>query len=149
DMHRSLAMDAFPPRRRLRVLYAAGPGDVAGTLHHWREGRDDPHEIAMTYSGQFFDVCRELGLEALVVTTNPRPADETVGNIRVIHRPSLFRTHGGIAWHLGQVLHVLRLCRLAWRRRVDAVVAADLTHWFALLPLRWFGIAIVPSLHCV
>ncbi len=135
--------------RSLRVLYAAGPGDVAGTLRHWGEGRDDPHEIAMTYSGQFFDVCREMGVDALVVATNPRPADETHGRVRVIHRTPPFRTRGGLLWHAGQVMHVLRLCGLAMRHRADAVVAADLTHWFALLPLRLTGVALVPSLHCV
>ena len=37
----------------LRILYAAGPGNVLGTYRHWRGGEDDPSQVAMTYSGQF------------------------------------------------------------------------------------------------
>ena len=48
---------AMPP---LRILYAAGPGDVIGTYRHWKEGRDDPSQIAITYSGQFYSLCKEL-----------------------------------------------------------------------------------------
>ena len=44
------------PQRPLRIVYAAGPGDVVGTYRHWKEGRDDPSQVAITYSGQFYDL---------------------------------------------------------------------------------------------
>ena len=60
-------------RRPLRILYAAGPGDVVGTYRHWKEGRDDPSQVAVTYSGQFYDLCRDLGAEGYVISYCPRP----------------------------------------------------------------------------
>ena len=44
--------------RPLRLMYAAGPGDIIGTWKHWKEGRDDPSQVAITYSGQVYDLCR-------------------------------------------------------------------------------------------
>ena len=56
-----------------RVFYVAGPGAVAGdSYEHWKDGVNDPHEVALTYSGQFFDICRDLGSKAEVISTHPQ-----------------------------------------------------------------------------
>ena len=50
----------MPP---LRLLYAAGPGDVAATYRHWKDRVEDPSEIVPTYSGQFFDLVAAGGVQ--------------------------------------------------------------------------------------
>src|SRR5437899_237084 len=56
----------------LRILHAAGTGDIIGTYRCWARGEPDLSEVAMTYSEQFYDVCRELGAQAWVISSHPR-----------------------------------------------------------------------------
>src|SRR5437763_1422737 len=119
-------------RRRLRILYAAGPGDVIGTFGHWKAGEDDPREVSRTYSGQFFDVCRSLGACGYVITTR---AD---GN-RIVEQDFVIEDRlvrgmraGGIGYHIGQLVYGVRLAMTAWRRGADVAVISTGTHWFVL-----------------
>ena len=70
----------------LRILYAAGPGNVLGTYRHWREGKDDPTQVAITYSGQFYEVCQELNAQTYVIATCRIPGRLADGNFRIVHR---------------------------------------------------------------
>ena len=133
----------------LRILYAAGPGDVIGTYEYWRDGRDDPAQVAMTYSGQFYDLCRELDAQALVISTCSRRASIRDGRFTIQHRPIPLRTRSGVLYHIGQLLHELRLVGAALRFRADVVVVGGYGHWFAFLMLPMLGIHVVPTLHCV
>ena len=119
----------------LRILYAAGPGDVIGTYEYWRDGRDDPAQVAMTYSGQFYDLCRELDAQALVISTCSRRASIRDGRFTIQHRPIPLRTRSGVLYHIGQLLHELRLVGAALRFRADVVVVGGYGHWFAFLML--------------
>ena len=53
----------------LRILYAAGPGDVIGTYNHWINRQDDPSQVSVTYSGQFYEVCCALDAEGYVISS--------------------------------------------------------------------------------
>lgn len=133
----------------LRLLYISGPGNIIATFEHWRDGEDDPSEVNVTYSGQFFDVCRDENLSGCAIaTTGPRDAVDG-DTIRVLHRPIPFATSGPLLYHLGQVLYGIRIFFTALRQRSDIVIIARGTHWFLLTPLTWMGIHVVPSLHCV
>ncbi len=135
-------------RKRLRLFYAAGPGDVLGTFTHWSLGRDDPSQVSMTYSGMFFDVVQRLDAEALAVAWQPGRRDrDTRGRITVINRPVRWADAGGIRWHLGQIAFGLGMLARAVRFRAAAAVISGGTHWFiaALFPL--FGIKLITSLH--
>jgi len=134
-------------RKPLRILYAAGPGDVIGTYRHWKEGRDDPSEVAVTYSGQFFDVCRELGAEAWVISYHPRREKLRDGPFVVEHRQVRFMKGPGPLYILGQVWYGLRLVASALRFRADVVVAMSGMAWFTLALLPVFGVKVVPTLH--
>lgn len=74
----------------LRIVYAAGPGDVIGTYHHWAAGRDDPSQVAVTYSSQFYDFCRETPACGYVISSNKRKDRVEQENLIVEHRPVLF-----------------------------------------------------------
>jgi glycogen(starch) synthase len=137
------------PSRPLRVIYAAGPGDVIGTYRHWSLGRDDPAQVAVTYSGQFYAFCRENGAAGFVISSNPRKEKVRDGQFLIEHRPAWFARGPGPLYHLGQIIGGLRLVLSAILFRADMLIVADGVHWFVLAPLGWFGIKVVPTLHCV
>ncbi len=134
----------------LRIFYAAGPGDVVGTYRHWSAGRDDPSQVAMTYSGQFYELCARRGATGRVVSSNRNRLRLVDGRFNLEHRPIPFESGPSALYHAGQVWAAARLIASAVRFRAEvAVVANGSCHWFPLLLLRAFGVKIVPSMHCV
>ena len=134
----------------LRLMYAAGPGDIIGTFRHWREGRDDPGQVAMTYSGQFYDVCRELGAQGYAIASHPRRETVEEGAFRITHRPIRFMKGPSPLYHLGQIMSAVGMIGSALRFRADALVICDGTcHWFCLRVLPWLGVRVIPTLHCM
>ena len=137
-------------QKSLRIFYAAGPGNIIGTYRHWKEGREDPTQVNMTISGMFFSLCRDHGDKAYVVSSCRQTARLEDGNFKIVHRPTPFQDASGVLWHLGQVLAAFQLIVSAIRFRADvAVISCGSSHWFPLRILPFFGIAVVPSLHCV
>ena len=133
----------------LRLLYVSGPGDVINTYTHWRDGQDDPSEVNVTYSGQFFDVCRDESAQACVISTTVTRATLRDAHVTVCHRPIPFAAAGPALYHLGQLLFGFRILLTAAFQRTDVLVIARGTHWFLLAPLTWLGVRVVPTLHCV
>lgn len=132
----------------LRIVYLDGPGDVAGTYAQWKAGQGDPNQMARTYSGQFFDVCRELGAQAYVLATCGKKAYVRDGDITIEHRPINGWTRHGLLFHLGQAVFAARLLMTAVRFRADVVLVSESVHWFMLLPLKVMGFKVAPLLHC-
>lgn len=133
---------------KLRVLYAAGPGNVIGTYGYWSQGQDDPSQVAITYSGQFYETCSALGAEAYVVSSNPERELLKDGNFTLEHRPIPLNTKPGLLYHLGQIWYGLGLILSAIRFKADVVVLSDMSHYFVMSLLPKLGIQVVPSLHC-
>ena len=138
-----------PASKVPRLLYLAGPGDVLGTYRHWRAGDDDPGQVSLTYSGQFLDVCRDLGAEGYLIAYHPRPELVRDGAFTIEHRPITHLEKGGIGFLLGQWKTAIGYVLTARRFGADAVVASDNQGAFAPLRLlRLFGIRLIPSVHC-
>ena len=136
--------------KSLRILYAAGPGDVAGTFRHWSAGEDDPSQVNMTLSGLFYDLCRENGDKAYVIGSSTKPAYARDADFIIVHRATRFGSSSAVLYHIGQVWTALRLVASAiWFRADVAVVVCGTCHWFPLRLLPLFGVKVVPSLHCV
>jgi glycosyltransferase involved in cell wall biosynthesis len=136
--------------RSLRILYAAGPGNVMGTFQHWKEHHDDPTQVNMTLSGMFYDVCHAHGDKAYVIATHPKAGKVQDEDFIVVHRPTPFVERSGLLWHLGQLITAIRLVVSAiWFRADVAVIVCGTCHWFPLRVLPLFGIKVVASLHCV
>ncbi|MBW4618446.1 MAG: glycosyltransferase family 4 protein [Cyanosarcina radialis HA8281-LM2] len=136
--------------KRLKILYAAGPGNIIGTYNYWIKNEDDPSQVAITYSGQFYEVCRELEARAYAISSDKEKKVVDDERFRIEHRPFPSLKNSPIFYHLGLLWYGLRLMVSAVRFQVDVVVVADgTTHWFILPLLSWFGIQIIPSLHCV
>jgi glycogen synthase len=135
--------------KQLRVIYAAGPGNVIGTYQHWKEGQEDPSQVAITYSSQFFEVCKTLGAKAYVISSFPEAAYLNDGDIQIRHRPSPIQGKAGVFYHLAHLWYGLRLVGSAIKFGADAVVVSnDTTHWFVLILLMLLGIQVVPTIHC-
>lgn len=134
----------------MQLIYAAGPGDVINTYRNWKAGEDDPLQVSMTYSGQFFDVCRDMNARAYVITYHPKNAILDDGQFVIEHRPKPFPRKGGLFYHLAEIWYGLRFVATAVRIRADlAVVAEGTTHWIVLSLLGVFGIKLIPTVHCV
>jgi glycosyltransferase involved in cell wall biosynthesis len=136
--------------KTLRVLYAAGPGNVIETYHHWVERRDDPSQVSITYSSQFYEVCRAMDAQAYVISSHREKKFLRDEQFTIEHRPIPFRFSSGLLYHLGQLWNGLRLIVTALRQRSNVVVVADgTTHWFVLSLLPGLGVQVIPSLHCM
>ncbi len=137
-------------QNQLRMMFSAGPGNVLGTYRHWRAGEDDPSQVAITYSSQFFNVVRQFDAKALIITWMPGNVDQIKDEqFILINRPVIWTNRTGLLWHLGRVWNGLLLILRAMRFRPHVFVAGGGTHWFMFRCLRLFGIRVVPSLHGV
>jgi glycogen(starch) synthase len=137
-------------RRPKRILYAAGPGDVIRTYRHWARGEEDPTQVSMTSSGMFYDLCRDNGYEAYVISTCPRRDSLHDGSFTIVQHSMPFESGPGPLYHLGQILAGLRLAFVAFWFRADvAVIVCGSTYWFVARLLPLLGIRVVASLHCV
>ena len=135
-------------RRERRIVYAAGPGDIAGTYWHWKQGQHDPSQLALTYSGQFFDVCRDAQVRAYVLARCEAPAFVRDEMCVIEHRIVPFYAARGVLYHLGQIWYVLSVLVRTMRFRADLVIMTPITDWFLLSLYRVFGIQVVPTLEC-
>ncbi len=138
-----------PKSKSFRILYAAGPGNVIGTYKHWVNGQDDTSEVAVTYSEQFYNLCRILDAEAYVISSFNQKEILRDDEFTIEHRPMLFQSSSRIITHLNQLWYGLGLIVSACVWKADVAVVMDGTaHWFVLSILPFLGVKIVPSLHC-
>lgn len=131
----------------MKIFYIAGPGDVVGTYRHYLKGEHDPGQVAVTYSGQFFDVCRDLGLEAKVVTTYHDGAKIAENGIEIVNWPSPWIGKRGVRYYLGSLINHVRLVGAIVASRADVLVHYDRDHWFLLAPVRLAGVKVILTLH--
>lgn len=131
--------------QELRLYYAAGPGDVVTTFRHWLAGEDDPRQFACTYSSQFFDLAKRHEAEALVCSSASTEDVEETELFSVRNRPLRPKS-----WLARQIVGAARIWRdMIYFRPSAAVIAEGTTLWTLILPLRWFGILMIPTIHCV
>lgn len=135
--------------KQLKILYAAGPGNVIETFNYWRQGQDDPSQVSMTFSGQFYDVCTALDAEGHIIASQPQKQILKQGQFTLEHRPIPFNHRSGILYYLGQIYYELGIVLTALKSRCDVVVGAGRPCFFVLSLLPRFGVQVVPSLHCV
>ncbi|UZJ39349.1 glycosyltransferase family 4 protein [Prosthecochloris sp. SCSIO W1102] len=134
--------------KQLCIFYAAGPGDIVTTFSCWQEGRDDPHQVAVTYSSQFFDLCRTLGAKGVAVSSCPRTDRITTAQFIVENLPK-GPASNGIAFHTQQIRYVRKIIERALAVDADLLVMADSTgHLFSLVWLAPKTMRLAVSLHC-
>jgi glycosyltransferase involved in cell wall biosynthesis len=106
--------------------------------------------MSVTYSSQFFEVCRELCAEGYVISSYGKKDFVRDSQFLIEHRPIPWSKASGILYHLGQVWYGLQLITSALSYKANfAVIDSGTTHWFMLSFLSCFGVKVIPSLHCV
>jgi glycosyltransferase involved in cell wall biosynthesis len=130
-----------------RVFYAsAGGADIIASHKAWREGRDNPTEVSITFSGQVEEFCREIGAKALLISDRADGAVLEDGDFRLEHRGKHPRS--GIPYFWEELRYCLMLSRAARSFRADlALVDSGVTQFFMLSLFPLFGIPVVPILH--
>ena len=104
----------------------------------------------MTYSGMFYDVCKQGGDSAYVISTCAREDEISDERFRIVYRKTPFANGPGPLFYVGQEWAALRLIASAmWFRADVAVVACGTVSWITLSLLPLLGVPVVPSLHCV
>jgi glycogen(starch) synthase len=137
-------------RNPLRIIYLAGPGDAFRTFRQWCNGESDHLSSHVTYSSQFYDVCRALDASALVLTTGAPPSQEPLGNgqIRVEGRPDWLAGPGGVHYYARQWRFARALVDDVRRFRANVLVTREFPFPFLFMNLRRMGVAVVQCLHC-
>jgi glycosyltransferase involved in cell wall biosynthesis len=105
--------------------------------------------LAVTYSGQFYQVVRDLGAKAYVIASCPIRDRVRDGEFNIQHWPIPFEDNSGPLYHFGQLVYGLRLLIAALWFRADVAIVCGGTHWFVLSLMSMMGIRVVPSLHCM
>jgi glycogen synthase len=136
-------------RRERPIYYAAVAGDVLGTYLRWKTGNVDERQTALTYSGQFFDLCRQMGRPG--VASFPSAEKKGVVDSRFSVRSRPFSRFGQGVW-----FYIYQFCRALWllvdvirSRASDVIVMDGVTFFFLLAPLAWFGRRVFLSIHTV
>ncbi|CAG7855866.1 hypothetical protein MCAMS1_00153 [biofilm metagenome] len=134
-------------QRHFDVMYVEGPGDIVESFRRWKNQEDVMTETASTYSGQFFNFCKQKKFKTLAISYYSKPNIEITPEFHIENIPKL-NLGGGIFYHLSQILYGLRLILIALKHRPKFVdVTSGVTYWFVLSPLKLFGIHIVAHLH--
>src|SRR5215831_13227251 len=136
-------------RKKLRIAYLSGPSEAVAVYREWAENQKQNY-FGTNYMKRFFMVCRELDAEAYVITTVA--GDYSIwrsDNLTIENRP--LPSHlSGLFYHLAMVAWFVRLAPKLIGYKPDILIAtANQNYWFLLFFLRWFGVPIVPSFHCV
>lgn len=132
-------------KKKLRLFYAAGPGDVVGTYRYWKKGEDDPSNPGLTDSGQFYDIVRDLNAEALVISFNGRKETLHDENITIMNMPR--KLGKGIFYHITFLFYGLKiLCQILRFKPDIAIIEMDTSHYFLWNLLSLFRIKTIISL---
>ena len=131
----------------LRIYWAAGTGNVVGTLKHFGQGIDDPSIVAIGYSHVFYEICQSLGAKALADCTHIGLGEAQVGDLRARSKPFYSWAQRGVLYHLGLVLYTLARILSAVRFRADVFLCTTGVSYPTLVLLRLFRIPVVVSLH--
>lgn len=132
----------------MRILYSAGPGDIVQTFRFWQKGEDDPNQIAVTYSRQFYDFCKEQGFEGVALSSHPKRDEIRTDQFVVLDRPRSNLFSKGLLYHIGQLVAGARLAVTAKKYNCQVAVVSNFDDWFCLTLLRLVGVKVVPTLHC-
>lgn len=144
-----MTLSGIKPAHSLRVVYLGGPGDAPAVLRSMAADKpyvDVPH---VPYSGQVFEVCREMGVPLLSVSTHGRLDDFTLGDIRAVNRPDPQKGKSGLAFHWANVTLAQELRRDVAEFNANLVITSPSPYPFLIQGLAARGVHLVPALHAI
>jgi glycogen(starch) synthase len=131
----------------MKIMYVAGSGNIIGTFDYWKQGQDDPSQVAITYSSQFYDVCSTLNAKAYIISSYTEKQYIKDKNFILENRPILLSNKSGVLYHLGHIIYGLSLIISALKFKPDCIIIFYSQYAFILSILSRFGIEIVPTVH--
>ena len=131
----------------LRAALITGPGRVHRTFLHWSRGDDDPSIPTIGYSHQIYEVVDACG-GALLTMYTAEDEKDAASHGRFEFRKFQRNSAKGAAYHVHEVVTLLRQIRAARRFKADIIICQRMTpHFWVLSIARALGIQIVISLH--
>ncbi|MCT2533346.1 glycosyltransferase family 4 protein [SAR92 clade bacterium H231] len=129
-----------------RIFFAHGPGDAAGTLKKWAFNIEDDSIIANTYSGQIFDLAKQLNSELLVIADNRNSYRLSGKNITV---ESFVRKDMGSGWRywLNMKKHTELVARRARDFRADVAIVSLHYGLLSLAAFKRYQIPVILDMH--
>jgi glycosyltransferase involved in cell wall biosynthesis len=127
----------------------SGAGDASRSLRAFAEDRFNPDIGHLGYSDQLMRACKSLGLELFITCTHPRAEDLTVGDTHVLRRNDPLAGRKRWAYQLAHVAAAEQIVADAIKLKADAVIVPTEPYPFLLEPLRFLGVSVIQSLHCV
>lgn len=109
------------------MAFIHGPGDAYGTYAHWRRGRDDPSIPKKTYSGQFYDLARDTGMQALVICETGGDAShhDWLHFKRIPKNPNY---RGKLGYFRNELAYFLKIRRALKEFEADSVIFTSYLH---------------------
>ncbi|MEO0948344.1 MAG: glycosyltransferase family 4 protein, partial [Cyanobacteria bacterium J06641_5] len=109
---------------------------------------------AVTYAGQYFDLVKALDARGYLISArvSDRESQYHEDERFVVEDRSIpfFKSSNSLLFYAGQIWSSLGVIVSALRFRADvAIVTEGLTRFFLVAILPWFGIEVVPTIHCV
>ena len=129
-----------------KIFFAHGPGDAAGTLQNWALNVEDDSIIAKTYSGQVFDIAKQLGSELLVITDNSKSHTLTADNISVESCPRGDMGSGWKYW-LNMKKHADSIARRANEFGADVAIVSLHYGLLSLSAFKKYQIPVILDMH--
>lgn len=131
-----------------RIFYAsAGRANLIRSHQFWASGKENPDEVALTFSGQVEEAASRLGAALLMISDRGDGGVLDDGAIRIEHlsRPP---DAAGLGYYVNGLRYALQLVRRAKQFRADiALVDTGVAPFFALWLFRLAGIKVAPILH--
>lgn len=134
----------------MRLFAALGPGNIVEAHRNQTNNVRIVSETSIIFSGQLFEYCRERGIEALFTSHHPSADEIETPPVKLINIPRPWERAAGWRFHIGRVIHALRLARLARAFRADlALIDSGTVHYFALSLLPLLGVPVAVNFHNV
>jgi len=135
--------------KKFDLIYIEGPGDLVESFRRWYNKEDVITETSRTFSGQFFDFCKEKQLKTYAISYCNNVKQEETADFYVENRPKInLNMNVGILYHLVQILYGLWIVGIVIRYRPKYLsLTSGVTYWFILAPIKLLGIKIIPQLH--
>ena len=140
-------MQTTTVKRHVDIVYVEAAGDIVSAFSAWRSGMRYQKETSLTFSGQFFDFCRQRGLSAYALAFGHAKKIVSEKCFTVETRPG-FSFGTGVLYHCSRIANALTvLISLIRYRPRYLVVASGVTAWIFLFAAKYLGITTIACLH--
>lgn len=134
----------------MRIAYLAGSGNVIGTYENWVKGLDDPTQVSMTFSGQFFDTCSSLKACAYVISSHKQAMVLRDNSFFIEHRPKSLLSKIKCLFYISDFIYTLGIILSVSSFKADFLVITGYSPFLFLYSMLLPSDSkIILSLHCV